>query len=70
MSETVTHIVAEGGGRVASAPARAEAQPTLELVLRESLKLLHPFMPFVTEAVWEELNEKELLIKTPWPTTS
>lgn len=51
-------------------PRRAEAQPTLELVLRESLKLLHPFMPFVTEAVWEELDEKELLITTPWPTTS
>jgi len=46
---------------------RAEAQPTLELVLKESLKLLHPFMPFVTEAIWEELGEKEMLITSPWP---
>jgi len=49
---------------------REEAQPTLELVLRESLKLLHPFMPFVTEAVWKELGEKELLITQKWPRTS
>jgi valyl-tRNA synthetase len=46
---------------------RVEAQPTLELVLKESLKLLHPFMPFVTEAIWEELGEKEMLIVSPWP---
>lgn len=37
------------------------------------LKLLHPFMPFVTEAVWHELKEKqlvseELLITASWPT--
>ena len=49
---------------------RAEAQETLEFVLRESLKLLHPFMPFVTEAVWEELGEKELLITQKWPQAS
>ena len=46
---------------------RAESQPTLELVLKESLKLLHPFMPFVTETIWEELGEKEMLITSPWP---
>jgi valyl-tRNA synthetase len=46
---------------------RVEAQSTLELVLKESLKLLHPFMPFVTEAIWEELGEKEMLIVSPWP---
>ncbi len=31
------------------------------------LKLLHPFMPFVTEQIWEELGENELLITSPWP---
>ncbi|MEX1068668.1 MAG: class I tRNA ligase family protein, partial [Patescibacteria group bacterium] len=46
---------------------RAEAQPILEFVLKDSLKLLHPFMPFVTEATWEELGEKEMLISSPWP---
>lgn len=46
---------------------RAEAQATLEFVLKESLKMLHPFMPFVTEAIWEELGEKKMLITSPWP---
>ena len=34
------------------------------------LKLLHPFMPFVTEAIWQELPEKEceLLMVAKWPT--
>lgn len=38
------------------------------------LKLLHPFMPFVTEAIWQELPEnikgtKEPLIISKWPTS-
>ncbi len=33
------------------------------------LKLLHPFMPFVTEAIWQELPEKESdqLMVAKWP---
>jgi len=31
------------------------------------LKLLHPFMPFVTEKIWQELGEKELLMISRWP---
>ena len=49
---------------------REEAQATLEEVLKNSLKLLHPLMPYVTEAVWEELGEKNLLISEKWPTVS
>lgn len=33
------------------------------------LKLLHPFMPFVTEAVWQELKlSNKMLIEESWPT--
>ncbi|MCD8507016.1 valine--tRNA ligase [Candidatus Woesebacteria bacterium] len=33
-----------------------------------SLQLLHPFMPFVTEAVWQQLRrEDRLLITSQWP---
>jgi valyl-tRNA synthetase len=31
------------------------------------LKLLHPFMPFVTEQIWHEMGNKDLLITTEWP---
>ncbi len=33
------------------------------------LKLLHPFMPFVTEEIWSSLPEKDsdLLLVAPWP---
>lgn len=43
------------------------AQYTLNLILRDSLKLLHPFMPFLTEAIWENLGEERPLIITQWP---
>lgn len=32
---------------------REKAQPVLVYLLQESLKLLHPFMPFVTETIWQ-----------------
>ncbi|MBU1085717.1 valine--tRNA ligase [Patescibacteria group bacterium] len=43
--------------------------PVLLDGLRTFLKLLHPFVPFVTEAVWGELgeNSEPLLIKSKWP---
>lgn len=44
---------------------------TLHYLLGEALKLLHPFMPFVTEAVWqrlpEEMKESEFLMVAKWP---
>ena len=49
---------------------RPEAQKTLEYVLQESLKLLHPFMPFVTEKIWQEGIDRfdsPILISAPWP---
>jgi len=41
----------------------------LRYVYGESLKLLHPFMPFVTEAIWQEIkseNDKDLA-DSFWP---
>ncbi|QQG42748.1 MAG: valine--tRNA ligase [Candidatus Giovannonibacteria bacterium] len=39
----------------------------LSRVLKESLKLLHPFMPFVTERIWREFSESgNLLMIEPW----
>lgn len=41
-------------------------------ILSDSLKLLHPFMPFVTEEIWgllpnESETQKTLLMVTKWP---
>jgi valyl-tRNA synthetase len=35
---------------------RLAAQQTLLMVLKASIKLLHPFMPFVTEEIWQKLG--------------
>lgn len=44
------------------------ALSVLQHVLLNGLKLLHPFMPFVTEAIWKELNlQGEMLIVSKWP---
>ncbi len=44
---------------------------TLYYILENSLKLLHPFMPFITEEIWQEIhNEESLLIIERWPTTN
>jgi valyl-tRNA synthetase len=50
--------------------------PILAHVLDMSLRLLHPFMPFVTEAIWQNLRphlrppQAEALIVAPWPKAS
>ena len=50
--------------------ARTARQHTLYVCLTTSLTLLHPFMPFITEAIWQRLPTKDtdLLMIAPWPT--
>ena len=41
---------------------------TLVYVLSNALKLLHPFMPFITEEIWQHLpHEGESIMISPWP---
>ena len=40
---------------------------TLRKGLIVFLKLLHPFMPFVTEAIWKEMGNSDLLVTSSWP---
>ncbi|MEP3047344.1 MAG: valine--tRNA ligase [Roseibium sp.] len=52
--------------------AKAETRATAAWAIDEILKILHPFMPFLTEELWERLGDegKEadgLLMLTQWP---
>ena len=48
--------------------SKVVAQKVLVYVLKDILKILHPFMPFITEEIWHHLPEnKEALILTEWP---
>lgn len=48
---------------------RKSRQKLLYILLSESLSALHPFMPFVTESIWQMLpyKDKELIMISPWP---
>jgi len=45
-----------------------DARRVLVYVLEGCLRLLHPYMPFVTEAIWQYLpHQGDALIVAPWP---
>jgi valyl-tRNA synthetase len=53
--------------------AKAESRATVAFVLDEIYKLLHPFMPFMTEELWAETagegrERSSLLCHASWPT--
>ncbi|MDD5760615.1 MAG: valine--tRNA ligase [Candidatus Pacebacteria bacterium] len=68
-------IIEEMKKRIKADEDKKQAQYILYIILGDCLKMLHPFMPFVTEAVWQKLpqytpkkNQKNnLLIVSPWP---
>lgn len=50
---------------------KQSVQVLMQTLLEEQLKALHPFMPFVTEAVWEIIHgdtKENLLLIQPWTT--
>jgi valyl-tRNA synthetase len=48
-------------------PSAVSSRAILIHVLENSLKLLHPFMPFVTEAIWQNMKERESIMAAAWP---
>jgi valyl-tRNA synthetase len=50
---------------------RQEAFPVLTFVMDGFLKLLHPFMPFITEEIWQALpggsTAEDSIMIAPWP---
>ncbi|MBN1345009.1 MAG: valine--tRNA ligase [Phycisphaerae bacterium] len=64
-------------------PEKRVAQQVLAWVLDQALRLLHPYVPFVTEALWRQLNaaapkrgitepveHSPVLVVAAWPTVS
>ncbi|MBP6985026.1 MAG: valine--tRNA ligase [Alphaproteobacteria bacterium] len=45
-----------------------ETRATAAWVLGQILHLLHPFMPYITEELWQDLSGGEKLISSAWPT--
>jgi valyl-tRNA synthetase len=63
-------ILEENKSRLSSTDERDKqsAQLMLFRLLETSLIILHPFMPFVTEEIWQSLPERKTpLIIAPWP---
>jgi valyl-tRNA synthetase len=49
-------------------PTGKTAQYVLTYVLSNTMKLLHPFMPFITEEIWRHLpHEGESIMISKWP---
>ncbi|WP_406607639.1 class I tRNA ligase family protein, partial [Candidatus Infernicultor aquiphilus] len=47
---------------------RKTAQYILWFVLENTLRLLHPFMPFITEEIWQKLpHQGDSIMSSPWP---
>ncbi|MGN0554674.1 MAG: valine--tRNA ligase [Candidatus Fimenecus sp.] len=52
------------------AAAKATVKAVLVYVMSNTLKLLHPFMPFITEEIWQTLpHEGDSIMISPWPKT-
>jgi valyl-tRNA synthetase len=64
--ELTKPILQEG----ADGPEKDETRAVTAFVLRETVKLLHPVMPFITEELWDKLGHRSghgMLIGQPWP---
>jgi valyl-tRNA synthetase len=64
--EYIEHVKAREDGK-----SKAEGVTVFDYSYKTCLKLLHPFMPFVTERIWQEINKDEdstiPLMISQWP---
>ncbi len=69
-SETVYHTIWDDvADWYIESSKTAINRPLLSWVLATSLKIAHPFAPFVTETIWQTLNYTDgILMRETWPT--
>ena len=69
-SETVYHTIWDDvADWYIESSKTATNRPLLSWVLATSLKITHPFAPFVTETIWQTLNYTDgILMRETWPT--
>jgi len=69
-SETVYHTIWDDvADWYIESSKTAINRPLLSWVLATSLKIAHPFAPFVTETIWQTLNYTNgILMREAWPT--
>ena len=69
-SETVYHTIWDDvADWYIESSKTAINRPLLSWVLETSLKIAHPFAPFVTETIWQTLNYTDgILMREAWPT--
>lgn len=71
--DTFAGTILEESRDVLAGPESASRKRVLYAILLKSLAILHPFMPFVTEEIWQSLppihkeNKQKLLIIEAWP---
>jgi len=46
---------------------RQKCQRTMINALRTYLKLLHPFVPFITDKIWKEIHQGNTIMYEKWP---
>ena len=66
---TFADIIIERSKEKINSDNSDSAKKLLLTQLQTLIKLLHPFMPFITEEIWQLMNKKEksILMAEPWP---
>ncbi|MBQ0733469.1 valine--tRNA ligase [Aquimarina celericrescens] len=54
-------------------PIDSKTYQEIILILEDNLKILHPFVPFISEEIWQQITKRskaEALVITSWPETA